>query len=175
MDKIQVEYQVTVADFRQATYFGLFQRHRLPLRIMFVVLIVAVLYGIGASIGLGTVNPLVFLIAAAYLIWGLLLFAGAEKGIRQYLRSEGSLVGCSFRVELESHRIRLEIPQKKIQVTTQVNQLACVFELSSLFMIYTSMQDVYLLPHRCLTAEQRIAMRKNFRERLGNNFGSRFK
>ena len=53
--------------------------------------------------------------------------------------------------------------------------MACVFELSSLFMIYTSMQDVYLLPHRCLTVEQRIAMRKNFRERLGNNFGSRFK
>ena len=175
MDKISVEYQVTVSDFRQATYFGLFQRHRLPLRIMFVVLIVAVLYGIGASLGLGTVNPLVFLIAAASLIWGLLLFAGAEKGIRQYLRSEASLVGCTFRAELESHRIRLEIPQKKIQVTAQVNQLACVFELSSLFMIYTSMQDVYLLPHRCLSTEQRIAMRKNFRERLGNNFGSRFK
>ncbi len=175
MDKISVEYQVTVSDFRQATYFGLFQRHRMALRIMFVVLIVAVLYVLGASIGLGTMNPLVLFIAAAYLIWGLLLFAGAEKGIKQYLRSEGSLIGCSFRAELESHRIRLEIPERKIQVTAQTNQLACVFELSSLFMIYTSMQDVYLLPNRCLTAEQRIALRKNFRERLGNNFGSRFK
>ena len=58
---------------------------------------------------------------------------------------------------------------------TQTNQLACVFELSSLFMIYTSMQDVYLLPNRCLTDDQRTALRKNFRERLGNNFGSRFK
>lgn len=175
MEKISVEYQVTVSDFRRATYFGLFQRHRLPLRIMFVVVIVAILYAMGASLGLGTLNPLVLFIAAAYLVWGLLLFAGAEKGIRAYLRSPDTLVGCSYRAELESHRVRFEIPARKTQVTAQVNQLACVFEISSLFLIYTSMQDVYLLPTRCLTDAQRTALRKNFRERVGQNFGSRFK
>lgn len=175
MDKISVEYQVTVSDFRKATYFGLFQQHRTALRIMFVVVIVGILYAMGASLGLGTLNPLVLFIAAAYLIWGLLLFAGAEKGIRAYMQSPDCLIGCTYRAELESHRVRFEIPERKIQVTAQMNQLACVFELSALFMIYTSMQDVYLLPTRCLTPEQRIALRNNFRQRLGNNFGSRFK
>ena len=175
MDKISVEYQVTVSDFRKATYFGLFQQHRTALRIMFVVLIVAILYAMGASLGLGTLNPLVLFIAAAYLVWGLLLFAGAEKGIRAYLNMPNSLIGCTYRAELDSHRVRFEIPERKIQVSAQVNQLTCVFELSALFLIYTSVQDVYILPNRCLTSEQRIALRKNFRQRVGQNFGSRFK
>ena len=53
MEKIRAEYQITVGDFRQATYFGLFQRHRRPLQIMFIVLIAGVLYILGASMGLG--------------------------------------------------------------------------------------------------------------------------
>ena len=175
MERISAKYQVTVSDFRRATYFGLFQRHRMALRIMFVVLAVAVLYVLGASIGLGVMNPLVLFIAMAYLIWGILLFSGAERGIRAYLRSKNSLIGCTYRVELDSHRIRLEVPEHKIQVSTQVNQLTCVFELSSMFLIYTSMQDVYILPHRCMSEKQRVALRHNFRTRLGENFGSRFK
>ena len=74
MEKISTEYQVTVSDFRRATYFGLFQRHRTALRILFVVLAVAILYVLGASMGLGVLNPLVLFIAVAYLIWGMLLF-----------------------------------------------------------------------------------------------------
>lgn len=175
MDKISAEYQVTVSDFRRATYFGLFQCHRTPLRIMFVVLAVAILYVLGASIGLGTINPLVLFIAVGYLIWGILLFAGAERGIRTYLKRKDSLIGCTYEAELDSHRIRLEVPERDIHVSTQVNQLTCVFELSSMFLIYTSLQDVYILPHRCMRQEQRLALRRNFRARLGANFGSRFK
>ena len=175
MEKISTEYQVTVSDFRRATYFGLFQRHRTALRILFVVLAVAILYVLGASMGLGVLNPLVLFIAVAYLIWGILLLSGAERGIRAYLRSKDSQIGCTYRIELDTHRIRLEVPERKNQVSTQVHQLTCVFELSSLFLIYTSMQDVYILPHRCMSEKQRVALRHNFRARLGANFGSRFK
>ena len=175
MEKINVEYQVTVSDFRRATYYGMFQRHRNALRIMFVVLIVAVLYAIGGAMGLGTINPLVLFLAMGYLIWGIMLFAGAEKGIRAYLRTKDSLVGCTYRAELESHRIRLEVPERDIRVTAQVNKLACVFEISSLFLIYTTLQDVYILPTRCFDEQQRKVIRANFREKLGDNFGSRFR
>lgn len=175
MEKINVEYKITVSDFRQATYYGLFLRHRTALRIMFVVLAVAVLYAIAGSLGFGTINPLVLFLGAGYLIWGLFLFAGAEKGIRTYLRSEHSMIGQTYRMELDSHRIRVEIPERSIEFSVSVNKLTCVFEFSALFLIYTTMQDVYLLPVRCLTLEQRTALRSNFRQRLGDNFGSRFK
>ena len=175
MEKINVEYQITVSDFRQATYYGLFLRHRTALRIMFVVLAVAVLYAIAGSLGFGTINPLVLFLGAGYLIWGIFLFAGAEKGIRAYLRSEQSMIGQTYRLELDSHRIRVEIPKRDIEFSVAVNKLTCVFEFSALFLIYTSLQDVYLLPVRCLTPEQRTALRNNFRQRLGDNFGSRFR
>ena len=175
MEKINVEYQITVSDFRQATYYGLFLRHRTALRIMFVVLAVAVLYAIAGSLGFGTINPLVLFLGAGYLIWGIFLFAGAEKGIRAYLRSEQSMIGQTYRMELDSHRLRVEIPERDIEFSVAVNKLTCVFEFSALFLIYTSLQDVYLLPIRCLNPEQRTALRGNFRQRLGDNFGSRFR
>jgi len=175
MEKINVEYQITVRDFREATYYGLFLRHRKALRIMCVVVIVGVLYGIAGAMGVGEINPLVLFLTAAYLIWGLVLFAGAEKGIRGYLRTKDSLIGCTYRMELETHRIRLEVPERKIRFSTQINQLACVFEISSLFLIYANLQDVFILPKRALTEDQRRALQINFREKLGDNFGSRFK
>lgn len=174
MEKIQTEYTVTVSDFRRASYYGLFLRHRRPLQIMFVVLLAAVLYGVGSGIGLGTANPLVFFIAAAYLIWGLLLFAGTERGIRQYLRTPGNFIGCTYRATLESHRVLFEIPERNISASQQTGNLTCVFELSQLFLIYISAQDLYILPCRALSESQRASLRENFRRRLGKNFGSRF-
>ena len=85
MQTIHVNYSITVSDFRKATYYGLFLRHRRALQIMFLVLGVSILYAIGGALGLGTVNYLVFFLALAYLIWGIFLFAGAEKGIRQHI------------------------------------------------------------------------------------------
>ena len=174
MEKIRAEYEITVGDFREATYYGLFLRFRRPLQIMFVVLIAGVLYALGGWYGLGTVNYLVLFLAAAYLIWGLLLFAKTEREILKYLRSPDSFVGCRYIVTLESHRLRIQIPERKADVLKQMNQLACAFELSHLFLIYVDAQQAYLLPHRALTADQRLALRKNFRERLGDRFGSRF-
>lgn len=174
MEKIRAEYEITVGDFRQATYYGLFLRLRRPLQIMFVVLVVGVLYALGGWMGLGKVNYLVLFLAAAYLIWGLLLFAKTERGILKYIRSPESFVGCRYIVTLESHRLRIQIPERKADVTRQMNQLACVFELSHLFLIYVDGQQVYLLPHRCMTEAQRLALRRNFRERLGERFDSRF-
>lgn len=69
MQTIHVNYFITVSDFRKATYYGLFLRHRRALQIMFLVLGVSILYAIGGALGLGTVNYLVFFLALAYLIW----------------------------------------------------------------------------------------------------------
>lgn len=175
MNKISVEYQVTVSDFRRATYYGLVNQHRTPLRILFAVLVVAVGYVLlGSLLNLDGFNPLVLFLAAAYLVWGILLFAGAERGIRQYIRRPDSLVGCTYRMELESHRVAVEVPERKIQFSVPVNQLACVFELSNMFLIYHTVQDTFILPRRCLTDEERAALRSNFRKKLGDRFASRF-
>ena len=143
MQTIHVNYSITVSDFRKATYYGLFLRHRRALQIMFLVLGVSILYAIGGALGLGTVNYLVFFLAL-----------GAEKGIRQYLASPHNTLGCDYDVTIDAHRIRICIPSRKGDSSFLITKLACVYELSSMYLLYVNTQEVYLLPKRALTAEQ---------------------
>lgn len=174
MKKIETSFHTELTDFRRASYYGLFLRHRRALQILFLVLGAALLYYIGARVNLGTPNPLVFFLAAAYLVWGLLLFAGAEKDIRRYIRSPESLIGCEYRVLLEDHRIRIEIPEKKIRESFNLHSLHCCFELASMFLIYTTPQNVYLLPKRALEQDEIEALRQELAASLGERFSSRF-
>ena len=174
MKKIETSFQTELTDFRRASYYGLFLRHRRALQILFLVLGAAVLYYIGARVNLGTPNPLVFFLAAAYLIWGLLLFAGAEKDIRRYIRSPESLIGCEYKILLEDHRIRIEIPEKKVRESFNLHSLHCCFELADLFLIYTTPQNVYLLPKRALEQDEIEALRAELAASLGERFSSRF-
>ena len=174
MKKIDTQFQLTVGEYRMACYYGLFLRHRRPLQILCIVLGAALLYAVGTAAGLGTPNPLVFFLAAAYLIWGLLLFAGAEKDIRRYLRSPGCLIGCTYRVIVESHRLRVEVPERQIRTACNLHGLACAFELSGLVLFYTTPQEVYLLPKRALSAEEVGLLRRELAACLGERFSSRF-
>ena len=174
MNTIYANYELTMSDFRKASYFGLFLRHRLPLRIMFIVLLISLLYSIAAAAGFGSANPLVFFIAAGYLGWGLLLFAQTELNILRYIRSPQSLIDshCSCTVDRSSFHLR--ISDHAVDVRQPLSQLTCAFELSHLFLFYISAQDVYLLPKRSLKAQEITALRQLLRRKLGVNFGSRF-
>lgn len=174
MQTIDLSYTITVPDFRKATYYGLFLRHRRALRIMFLVLGVSIVYGIAGAMGAGTVNYLVFFLAGAYLIWGLLLFAGAEKGIKHYLAQSGRMLGCRYEVTINDHHIRFRIPEQKSDASVALKKLACAYEISSLFLLYINMQEVYLLPKRALTDEQCSTLRALLRGALGERFASRF-
>ena len=105
MDRIRAEFEVTVSDFRKASYYGMFLQYRKPLRIMFVVLGVAIIYGIAGYMGAGKVNYWVFFLAVAYLIWGLLMFARTERIILQYVKRPDSFVGCQYIVTIDTHKI----------------------------------------------------------------------
>lgn len=174
MQAMDLSYSLIVSDFRRATYYGLFLRHRRALQIMFLVLGVSVVYGIAGALGAGTVNYLVFFLAGAYLIWGLLLFAGAEKGIKRYLAQPGGMLGCRYDVTISDHHIRFRIHERQVDASFQLKKLACVYELSSLFLFYINMQEVYLLPKRALTAEQCGSLRAALRSALGERFDTRF-
>lgn len=175
MENFAAEYQVTLSDFRKATYFGMFLRNRKALRIMFAVLIVGILYAIGGAVGFGKINPLVLFLAMGYLLWGIWLFSGVEKGIRAYLKSENSMIGCTYRAEFTAQTLSMSVPERNISFSTPIKKLTCAFEFSSMFLLYTSVQDVYILPSRVLTEEQKKSLRNNLRAKLGDNFGSRFK
>ena len=102
--------------------------------------------------------------------WILFLFSGVEKGIRSYVKNPNTMIGCRYTMILESHRITVRVPERKVNINLKVNELVAVFELSRAFMIYTSVQDAYILPFRALTREQLDEVKENFRHHLGDQF-----
>ena len=86
------------------------------------------------------------------------------------------MIGCEYKVTLESHRITVRVPERKIHVSVKTNDLAAVFALTKEFMIYVSTADTYLLPYRALTAGQLQEVKENFRRMLGDRYEeNRFK
>ncbi len=174
MEPIQTAYRITVADLRKASYYGLFLRYRKPFLFLFLVVGGAILYALAAALGFGAANPLVFFLAAAYAVWGLVMAAGVERGIRTYLRSPENLLDCEFTAVLDAKRMRLRVAEKGIDVTAPYAKLACAFELHALFMLYTTPQQVYLLPKRVLTEEQTAAFRSALKREMKDRFSTRF-
>ena len=154
MKRIEAEFSLSLGEFRMASYYGLFLRHRRALQILFGVL--------------------VFLLAGAYLVWILLLFAGTERDIRRYLRTPQNLIGCKYKVTVDDHRLRIEIPEREIRDSYNLHKLACCFELNALFLFYTTPQDVYILPKWVLHAGEFEALRAELAADLKEGFSSRF-
>ena len=175
MSDIRIHYQVSLSDYRKASYYGLFLRHRIPLLIFFGVLLFSVLYAIGAAADFGRPNPFVFLLAGAYLVWALILFAGNERQIRSYLRREDCLLGVELCLLLNEKSLTMQIPSRGIRFSRLWNRLAAAFELNDQFLFYLSAQEVYLRPKRYLSAEETEALRTLLSSRLQDRFSSRWR
>ena len=172
MNKIETTYQITVSDYRQACYYALANRQYRSLRFL-LLLFGATLISLLTADMWPQGREFTALLAVIGAVWLLTLFARMEKGISRYLKSDQNMIGCTYTVTLESHRITVKVPQKKVNFTIKVNELAAVFELSREFMIYINEQDTYLLPFRALTPEQLAEVKDTFRRHLGERFTER--
>ncbi|MDO4753655.1 MAG: YcxB family protein [Bacillota bacterium] len=174
MNLIDVRYKVAVSDFRKAAYYGLFLRYRRPFLIMFVAIAITLGYALLDFAGFGQPNYLVYFIGAAHLIWGLILFAGTEKNIKKYIKSPAHFLNVDFYVTVDENHLAVRVPARKVDVRFRTDRLYYVFELSSMFLIYTSPAEVYILPGSALTKEEKIALRQYLRARLNDKFRTRF-
>lgn len=175
MNLIDVQYRVGLSDFRKATYYGLFLRYRRPFLIMSIALVITLGYGMLHLLGFGEANYIVYFIGAAHLIWGLILFAGTEKNIKRYLNSPRHFLNVDFGMTINEKQVCVRVPARKVDVRYRIDQLYLVFELSALFLIYTSPAEVYILPTSALEPEKRIALRQFLRARLKDKFRTRFR
>ena len=158
MRPFSAEYTVEIGDFRLASYHALVFRYRTMLRIAVVVMLVSLGYAIASMLGAGKPNLMVFFIGGAYMIWLLIMLAGVEKNIRSYVRE-----------------VRIRIPARKVDARLPYRGLACVFELSSLFLFYVNAEQVYMVPVRAMSREDRVALRAHLTSVLGDKFSSRFR
>lgn len=169
MNKIEVSYPLTISDYRRASYYGLALRQYKTLR-LFVLLAGFALVALMSALLYGRWEKEAAALCAICLIWLLTVFAGAERDIRRYVKDPNTMIGCEYRFALESHRIQIRVPERKVNWSVKMNGLAAVFEMNGLFLIYISTQEAYILPFRVLTKEQLTELKETFRRHLGERF-----
>ena len=174
MEKISKEFRITLGDFRQASYYALAIRNRVAFRIAAGALCFGICYLAVSAIGITVLHPVILFVAAAYLVWVLIMLGQEEVRIRSYVRSKDCLIGYQSQFTMEGNRIRIRIPEKNITADLTVNRLVYAIELSALFLLYTTAENVYLVPRRVFTEAELRTIRGTLRKQLPGRFTTRY-
>lgn len=172
MSSIHANYTITVDDYRHASYYAAALQHRRPLQMLALFLAGGLVYLYGIMAELWQVNYLAAFILVAYLIWGLVFFAGVELRIRRYISSPDTLIGCRFSITVDASQLFLQVPERGVHHSCSISRLVGVFELGRLFLIYISMQELYILPKRALSDEEVEALHSSFAQRIPDRFSA---
>ena len=148
MEAQEIRYRVNKKVFRQASLYAMFLRNRNTFRVGIVVVL------------------------AAYLVWMLLLLGREEQRVLRYLKSDESLLGTEYVLRFDAGKLSVEVPEKKLRNTVALAKLASAIEISSVFMLCLSADQLYLVPTAAMTDEQRTALRGLLSSRLGERFYS---
>lgn len=170
---IQTEFILSLRHYRMARYYGLLQQYRLA----FLITIPAIFIGTGCLMGqlLGLFRfSLPIFVGAACLIWLLLIASRVERGIRVYMKQPDCLLGRRFKVQFQPKLVKIIVEEKKIYVTHALADLAAVFELSGMYMLYVDAQQTYLVSKEAISREDQLRLRNLFQSVLPDRFVSRF-
>ncbi|MBQ6075039.1 MAG: YcxB family protein [Lachnospiraceae bacterium] len=167
---IRAEYEVNAGDCRKALYFGLRKRYRNALRLMLVALSAVLVYLATVLILKTEIMPLFFIAAGAFLLWGLMLVIGTEVRLFRIKKDPDSMLGKKMILTIDGKNLTAEIPHKKANVVSPVRDLAYVFELKDLFMLYPNPQETYILPKRALQEAEVSALQTFFHDTIPDRF-----
>lgn len=171
---INARYTVTVSDLRSAIYYALVRRNRVFLRIAAIVGAVAIFYAVWSHFAAEEPNSLVYYIGAAYLICAIFVFASAERSVKRSIRSPEPLVGVENELSADSSYITIKIPDRSVDVRLSAAKMACVVELSAIFLLYVDAVHVFIVPKRALDEASIGELRGLFAARAPERFFSRW-
>ena len=172
MEAQEIRYRVNKKVFRQASLYAMFLRNRNTFRVGIAVVLAVAFYTMLAVQGTFPLSYLPIYIAAAYLVWMLLLLGREEQRVLRYLKSDESLLGTEYVLRFDAGKLSVEIPEKKLRNTVALAKLASAIEISSVFMLCLTADQLYLVPTAAMTDEQRTALRGLLSSHLGERFYS---
>lgn len=172
MEAQEIRYRVNKRVFRQASLYAMFLRNRNTFRVGIAVVLAVAFYTVLAVQGTFPLSYLPIYIAAAYLVWMLLLLGREEQRVLRYLKSDESLLGTEYVLRFDAGKLSVEVPEKKLRNTVALAKLASAIEISSVFMLCLTADQLYLVPTAAMTDEQRTALRGLLSSRLGERFYS---
>ena len=112
MEAQEIRYRVNKKVFRQASLYAMFLRNRNTFRVGIAVVLAVAFYTVLAVQGTFPLSYLPIYIAAAYLVWMLLLLGREEQRVLRYLKSDESLLGRSTFCALTRASFRSRSPRR---------------------------------------------------------------
>lgn len=174
MGTLELNFKVTVKDFREATYYALFMNKRNFFRAAVVVIAACFIYMVLSVNKVLTMEPIFFFLAGAYLVWILFLLAGAERQIAKYVKSPDNLLGVEYTARFGQRLVSFEIPEKKFKVSGNLSDLPVAFELTNIFLVYANNQQTFIIPTRAMSKGEIKQLRELLRSGIGERFYSMF-
>ena len=127
MEAQEIRYRVNKKVFRQASLYAMFLRNRNTFRVGIAVVLAVAFSTVLALQGTFPLSYLPIYIAAAYLVWMLLLLGREEQRVLRYLKSDESLLGTEYVLRFDAGKLSVEIPEKKLRNTVALAKLASAF------------------------------------------------
>ena len=174
METQEIHYRVSKKNFRQASLYALFLRNRSLFRVGILVVLAVAFYVLLASQGVFPLDYLPVYIAAAYLIWMLVLLGREEQRVLRYIKSDASLLYTEYILRFDENKISIRVPAKGVHSAVPMTKLASAIEISSLFMLYLSADQLYLVPADARSELQRTELHAMLPRALGERFMTRF-
>lgn len=174
METQEIRYRVSKQNFRQASLYALFLRNRAMFRAGIVVVLAVAFYALLATQDVFPLDYLPIYIAAAYLIWMLVLMGREEQRVLRYIKSDASMLYTEYILRFSDSKLTIEVPEKHLHSSVAMAKLASAIEISGVFMLYLSADQLYLVPTDAMTQQQRAWLRESLRSKLGDRFLSRY-
>lgn len=172
LDSLYFSFHLTIGDFRRSLYYGFFIRNRKFLRITVYVLGTFLFYALLCAVGVFSINALVLFIAAAYFSCLLLMLASLERQVLQQAKSPDSFLKETYEITFSGSDICIEIPSRKIKTHIKPSKFYCAFEISKLFLLYQTQEQVFLVPKSIMTDADIQLIRSILSTALGKRFYS---
>lgn len=170
---LEIIYVFRLSDLRKASYYLLFLQKRIPILIMLGVLLVTLVYVVFCRIAGWAINAFLPLLAAAYAVWGLILFARNESAIRSILKTDDSPVGKEYHITIDRIRMLVKVENKE-PFSVRLDQLVNAMEMSSMFLLFQTADHFYIIPSRSIDGDERNDLRKYLSTALKGRFQTRF-
>lgn len=172
MNSASFTFHLTVGHLRRAIYYGFFIRNRKFLRVATYALGTIFFYFLMCAFGtFPMIAPLMF-IAVGYLLWVVFMLVSLERQVLGNVKDPSSFLHKGYEIKISSELLQIAIPESGAKLRVKPSNLYCAIEISKIFLLYYSAEQVYILPKSIMRDGEENFVRNILSDTLNERFYS---
>ena len=117
------------------------------------------------------IAPLLF-IAAGYLLWLVFMLVSLERQILAHVKDSESFLHKSYEISISPTLLQIVIPDSNTNLRIKPAKLYCAIEISKIFLLYYSAEQVYILPKSIMQNGEEKTVRDILSHAINDRFYS---